>query len=39
MVSIDRSIMRRMKNGYDLVTYRESYLVPVPRGGSRGEGL
>ena len=30
VVSIDRLIMRRMKNGRDLVTYRESYLVLVP---------
>ena len=30
MVSIDRSIMRRMKNGRDPVTYHESYLVLVP---------
>ena len=27
MVSIDRSIIRRIKNGRDLVTYRR---VPVP---------
>ena len=29
MVSIDRMIMCRIKNGRDLVTYCESYLVPV----------
>ena len=30
VVSIDRSIVHRMKNGRDLVTYHESYLVLVP---------
>ena len=27
---MSQSIVRRVKNGRDLVTYHESYLVPVP---------